>query len=98
MEERVHVEQEALDLLNNAFSTAGENYKAYYNKLTNLINEITERHIQGDVAVEFLNKFEEKKASFERVYEIIDLTQKYTSSRTEQFIGDMDSLMNKYMG
>lgn len=90
---RVHVEEEALVNLKNEFGTAGENYKANYNRLTNLIKEITSGHIQGDAANELLQKYEEKQEYFQKIYEVINSTQDYTNTRTEQFVNDMDSLM-----
>ena len=90
---RVHVEEEELDNLKNDFGTAGEIYKANYNKLTDLINEITSGHIQGNPATELLNKYEEKKEAFEKIYEMINSTQEYVNGRTEQFVDDIDSLM-----
>ena len=90
---RVHVEEEALVNLRNDFGTAGENYKANYNKLTNLISEITSGHIQGDPANELLQKYEEKREAFEKVFEMIDSTQDYANSRTNQFVSDVDTLM-----
>ena len=90
---RVHVEESALTNLKNAFNTAGESYKANFDKLTNLISEITSGHIQGDPADKLLQKYEEKKEAFQKVYEMINSTQEYTNARTEQFINDIDSLM-----
>lgn len=90
---RVHVEEAALVDLKNNFGTAGESYKANYIKLTNLISEITSGHIQGDPANELLQKYEEKKEAFEKVYEMINSTQEYVNGRTEQFVNDVDSLM-----
>ena len=92
---RVHVEEEALIQLGNGFGTAGENYKTNYSRLTSLMDEITSGHIQGDVADELLNKYEAKKDFFEKTAKIIDDYQKYMSSRTNQFVNDMDSLMNR---
>ena len=90
---RVHVEESALVNLKNDFGTAGESYKANYNKLTNLISEITSGHIQGDPANELLRKYEEKKEAFEKVYEMISSTQDHVNGRAEQFVNDVDSLM-----
>ena len=90
---RVHVEEAALVDLKTNFGTAGEGYKANYTKLTNLISEITSGHIQGDPANELLQKYEEKKEAFEKIYEMINSTQEYVSGRTEQFVSDVDSLM-----
>ena len=92
---RVHVEEESLNDLKNSFSTAGESYKENYTKLTNLISEITSGNIQGDPATELLQKFEEKKEAFEKINEMINSTQEYLSGRTEQFVGDVDSLIKE---
>lgn len=90
---RVHIEETALVNLKNEFGTAGESYKNNYVKLTNLISEITSGHIQGDPANELLQKYEEKKEAFEKVYEMINSTQEYVNGRTNQFVNDVDSLM-----
>lgn len=91
---RIHVEEGALVDLKTNFGTAGENYKVNYNKLTNLISEITSGHIKGNPANELLQKYEEKKEAFEKVFEMISSTQEYLNKRTEQFINDANSLMD----
>ena len=90
---RIHVEENALIELKNAFSTMGDNYKENYGKLTKLIEEITSGHIQGDPADELLKKYNDKKESFNKILELIEGTQVYLSGRTDQFIEDVTTLM-----
>ena len=48
MNDRIHVEESALNELRNALQTAGEEYKEQLVKLTNLIEEI---HYMEDVVI-----------------------------------------------
>ena len=92
---RIHVEENALIELKNAFSTMGDNYKENYDKLTKLIEDITSGHIQGDPADELLKKYNDKKDSFNKILELINETQGYLSGRTDQFIDEVSSLMRQ---
>ena len=49
--------------------------------------------ISRDPADKLLQKYEEKKDAFQKVYEVINSTQEYTNARTEQFVNDLDSLI-----
>ena len=55
--ETLSANNEAFKRLDEAMQTAGEEYKRLLERLTNLINEITNGDIQGDPAKDLLNKF-----------------------------------------
>ena len=81
----IHVEEGSLNDLKNAIATAGESYKSNLVKLTNLMNEITSGDIQGDLAVDLLNKFQDKEAIFNGLANTIDEAADYMGMQTTKF-------------
>lgn len=81
----IHVEEGALNDLKNAIATAGESYKSNLVKLTNLMSEITSGDIQGDLAVDLLNKFQDKEAIFNGLANTIDEAADYMGMQTTKF-------------
>ncbi len=84
----IHVDEESLNDLKRALSTAGESYKSNLARLTNLINEITSGDIQGDLAVDLLNKFLAKKDALNGMANTIDEATEYMGMQTVKF-GDL---------
>ena len=92
----IHVEEEGLNDLKNALSTAGESYKRNLARLTNLINEITSGDIQGDPANDLLQKFQAKETELNKIAETIDEAEGYLGMQKTKFgnmIGDLKAGM-----
>lgn len=92
----IHVEEEALKQLKNALETAGQEYKQNLARLTNLIEEITSGDIQGDPAIDLLNKFEAKKEVLNKITQTIEEAEGYMGMQTTKFgsmIGDLKAGM-----
>ena len=81
----IHVEEGSLNDLKNAIATAGESYKSNLVKLTNLMSEITSGDIQGDLAVDLLNKFQDKEAICNGLANTIDEAADYMGMQTTKF-------------
>ena len=81
----IHVEEGALNDLKNAIANQGESYKSNLVRLTNLITEITSGDIQGDLAVDLLNKFKPKEATFNGLANTIDDAAEYMGVQTTKF-------------
>ncbi len=81
----IHVEESALNELKSAIANQGESYKNNLARLTNLINEITRGDIQGDLAVDLLNKFQAKQATFNGLATTIDEAAEYMGMQTTKF-------------
>ena len=81
----IHVEEVALNDLKNAIANQGESYKSNLVRLTNLITEITSGDIQGDLAVDLLNKFQDKEAIFNGLANTIDEAADYMGMQTTKF-------------
>ena len=73
----IHVDEESLNTLKNALTTAGEEYKENVVRLTGLIDEITRGDIQGDPANELLLKYQAKEETFRKLAETIDEAEGY---------------------
>ena len=73
----IHVEESALNDLKTAFATAGEEYKTNYNKLKNLITQVTSGDIKGDPADDLLAKFQAKEATFKELLNTIEEAEEY---------------------
>ncbi len=92
----IHVDEESLNTLKNALTTAGEEYKENVVRLTGLIDEITRGDIQGDPANELLLKYQAKEETFRKLAETIDDAEGYLGLKTTKFtsmIGDLRSGM-----
>ena len=81
----IHVEEGSLNDLKNAIANQGESYKSNLVRLTNLITEITIGDIQGDLAVDLLNKFKAKEATFNGLANTIDDAAEYMGVQTTKF-------------
>ena len=88
----IHVDEEALIDLRQALETAGEDYKELLKSLEGLILEITSGNIQGDPATDLLNKFEAKKATFEKLAETIDEAERYIGTQKQAFTSMLSDL------
>ena len=96
MNEPIHVEESALQDLRDSFATAGEEYKSNLSRLTALMQEITSGDIQGDPAVDLLNKFEAKKDTLNNLAKTIDEAQEFMGIKRSDFssmIGNLQSGM-----
>ncbi len=72
MSERIHVNPDAVEELRSGLQSAGEEYKTNLAKLTNLIAEITNGDIEGPMATDLRDKFEEKRSDFDSLTEAIN--------------------------
>lgn len=59
-------EQDIKAIADELFQKA-DDYKANLTKLTNLVEEITNGDIQGDLATDLLNKFQAKEETFKKL-------------------------------
>ena len=85
MNERIHVEEDALNELKNSLATAGEKYKEELAKLTNLIEEITRGDIQGDLADDLLEKFNSKQEDFKLLAQAVEEAQEKVGVKGTDF-------------
>lgn len=93
----IHVDEAALNSLKNALATAGVEYKNSLARLTNLIEEITSGDIQGDPAIDLLNKYQAKQDTFNKITQTIEEAEGYMGLQATKFasmIGDLKSSMN----
>ena len=81
----IHVDAEELEKLKTAIMTAGQDYKEYLAKLTNLIDEITADDIQGDLADELKIKFEQKRTVFMNLKTVIEMAEGYMGLQVKKF-------------
>lgn len=81
----IRVDSQAMEQFKQSFITAGEEYKANLVKLTNLINEITKGNLQGPPAEDLLRKFEEKRATFNSIAQLIDDGERYMGAKQTAF-------------
>ena len=81
----IHVDEAALNDLKKALLEAGQDYKQKLARLTNLVNEITSGDIQGDPAIDLLNKFEEKREMFNGLTQAIEEAEGYMGLQTNKF-------------
>ena len=92
----IKVDEQALQELREALATAGEDYKRNLAKLTATIEQITSGDIQGDPAVDLLNKFEAKKDTLNNLAKTIDEAQEFMGIKRSDFssmIGNLQSGM-----
>ena len=97
MADVIHVDEQALNSLRQALETAGQDYKEKYARLTNLIEEITSGDIQGDPAIDLLNKYQAKQDTFNKITQTIEEAEGYMGLQATKFasmIGDLKSSMN----
>jgi len=93
---KIHVEDEALNDLKNALTTAGQSYKSSLANLTNFIEEITSGDIQGDPANDLLAKYQAKQDIFNKITQTIEEAEEYTGLQAVKFdnmLGDLKSGM-----
>ena len=92
----IKVDEQALQELREALATAGEDYKRNLARLTALIEQITSGDIQGDPAVDLLNKFEAKKDTLNNLAKTIDEAQEFMGIKRSDFssmIGNLQAGM-----
>ena len=89
---RVHVEEAALNQLKEALMTAGQEYKQNLARLTVLIEEITSGDIQGDPAIDLLNKFQAKEDTLNNITKTIEEAEGYLGLQTTKFGGMISDL------
>ena len=85
MNDRIHVEESALNELRNALQTAGDEYKEQLAKLTNLIDEITNGDIKGDPADDLLEKFRAKQDDFNKLATAVEEAQEKVGVKGKDF-------------
>lgn len=76
---------DSFDRLDEAMQTTGENYKRLLARLTNLINEITRGDIQGDPAIDLVNKFQAKEDIFKGLEQTINEAEEYIRQEKARF-------------
>ena len=81
----IHVDESALNYLKGALQSAGGEYKSNLAKLKNLITEITNGDIQGDLADDLKAKFEAKEAIFNQITDTIEEAEGYMGLQTTKF-------------
>lgn len=94
MGDTIKVSSEALKKFKNTFGNAGESYKANLAKLTRIMDEITSGDIQGTLATELKTKFEDKKATYNKIASLIDEGEQYLGIKGTKFTNMLDSLRN----
>ena len=95
MNDRIHVEESALNELRNALQTAGEEYKEQLAKLTNLIDEITSGDIKGDPADDLLAKFRAKQDDFNSLARTIEDAQEKVGVKGSDFTSMITDLKER---
>ena len=88
----VHVNDERLHELENAFETSGQDYKAKLASLTILIEEITSGDIQGDPANDLLSKYQAKQDVFNGLLHTIEDAENYMGIKGKKFDGMLSDL------
>ena len=88
----IHVDEESLNTLKNALTTAGEEYKENVVRLTGLIDEITRGDIQGDPATDLLNKYQAKQDTLNKITQTIEEAESYMGLQTTKFGSLIDDL------
>ena len=81
----IKVDEASLNAFRNSFKKAGDSYMTQLKGLTAFIEEVTKGHIQGDPAIQILNKYNEKKAVFKNILDIIDEGYGYMGLKTKDF-------------
>ncbi len=81
--DRIHVEEAGLLQLKEALLTAGEEYKSNLSRLTNLIQQITQGDIRGDLAEDFKKKYEAKQETFKKLETSINEAESYMGVKRE---------------
>ena len=89
---QINVNEEGLELLRSTLIERGESYKTSLNKLTNVINEITNGNIKGDLATELSNKFQEKKEDFINIAKTIDDAEQYMGLQYTKFENNLSNI------
>ncbi len=83
---RIYADERAIAQLKEALATAGEDYKRNLTRLTNLVRQITEGDIKGDLATEFKNKFEAKEETLRKLQTSIDEAESYMGMKREDLV------------
>ena len=94
---RIFADEYAMTQLREALGTAGEEYKHNLSRLTNLIRQITEGDIKGDLATEFKKKYEAKEETLQKLQNSINDAESYMGMKVENLqttIADTQSDMN----
>ena len=92
----IHVDEEALRTLKGALQEQGENYKKNLRRLQALVEEITSGDIQGDPATDLMQKYEEKKETFQKIADTIDEAEGYMGMRTTGFTDMVGEMKNEF--
>lgn len=88
----IHVDEQKLNELKNAFETAGKDYKQKYLRLNALVHQIITGDISGKPAQDFLSKYEEKEDLFRGVLKTIEEHEKDMGIKSQDFNTMMDDL------
>lgn len=70
--DHIHADEQSIGEVKEALLTSGEEYKNNLSRLTNLVQQITNGDIKGELADEFKKKFEEKEQMFTDLRNSID--------------------------
>ncbi len=83
---RIYADERAIAQLKEALATAGEDYKRNLSRLNNLVRQITEGDIRGDLATDFKNKFEAKEETLNKLQSSIDEAESYMGIKRESLV------------
>ncbi len=92
---RIYADERALAQLKEALATAGEDYKRNLNRLTNLVRQITEGDIRGDLATDFKNKFEAKEETLKKLQTSIDEAESYMGMKREDLVSTVTNTQSE---
>ena len=76
---------EELQRVASAFENASNDYKTNFSKLSNLMDQITNGSIKGNLAEELRAKFEAKHDTFKALKETIDKAESYMEDEKTMF-------------
>lgn len=85
LEDRIHIEDEALKQLVDALKDQGENYKSDLVKLQCVIDQINAGDFEGEPADDFNVKYEDKKPDFKALADEITRAEEYAGIKTSDF-------------
>lgn len=92
MGDKISVTSEDIQSVAKALSVASNEYKTNYDKLSSLIQEITNGGIKGPVADDLRAKFEAKEETFRSLKNVIDDAEEFMNQEKSKFNSMMNDL------
>ena len=66
-------------------SNSASKYKSGYDRLSNLIDEVTKTGVRGDAAVRLRQLYDQKKPTFDNIYKEVNKAQGYAEHQINEF-------------